>query len=82
MWCIFLLRKWLKSLEKAIVNTPGAAESSWKSPFVRFLANRVHWSPGGKWEGSRNYMAEKGDPITWVLQVVGKRVDELELLLE
>jgi hypothetical protein len=25
----FLLRKWLKSLVKAIVNTPGVVESSW-----------------------------------------------------
>jgi hypothetical protein len=47
-----------------------------------FLSNQVHWSPRGKWEGLRDYVVEKGDPIPWVVQVVGKRVGGLELLLE
>jgi hypothetical protein len=42
----------------------------------------MHWSLGGKWEGPRDYVAEKGDPIPWVVQVEGKRVGGLELLLE
>ena len=49
---------------------------------MRFISNRVHWSPGGKWEGAKDYMEKKGDPIPWVAQVEGKRVGGLELLLE
>jgi hypothetical protein len=30
---------------------------------MRFISNRVHWSPGGKWEGAKDYMEKKGDPI-------------------
>jgi hypothetical protein len=49
---------------------------------MRFLANRMHQIPGGKWEGLREYMANKGDLIPWVVQVVEKRVGGLEQLLE
>jgi hypothetical protein len=32
----------------------------------------VNWSSRGKWEGSRDYVVDKGDPIPWVVQVEGK----------
>jgi hypothetical protein len=31
----------------------------------------MHWIPRGKWEGPRDYVQVKGDPIPWVVQVVG-----------
>jgi hypothetical protein len=43
----------------------------------------VHYIPGGKWEGSRDYMEEKGDPIPWVVRIEGKeRIGGLEFVVE
>jgi hypothetical protein len=41
LWCKFLLRKYLKSLVKAVVRTLEATESSWILA-EEFLANQVH----------------------------------------
>jgi hypothetical protein len=47
-----------------------------------FLTNHVNWILRGKWEGLRDCVVEKGDPIPWVEQVEGKRAGGLELFLE
>jgi hypothetical protein len=39
-------------------------------------------SHGGKWEGPRDYVEKKGDPIPCVVRVEGKGVGGMELLLE
>jgi len=42
----------------------------------------MHWIHGRKWEGLRDYVAKKGYPIPWVVQVEEKIVGRLDLLLE
>jgi hypothetical protein len=63
------------------VNTPGETESSGvpSCEIPHQLSALEPWREVGRLEG---LCVVKGDPIPWVVQVVGKRVGGLELLLE
>jgi hypothetical protein len=60
LWCIFLLRKWLKILMKVVVNTSGVVESYWSPQLGDYWPTNFIGSLGGSGKARDSMCSEGG----------------------